>query len=316
MQHAMIANSDMQTQSVRDMSIVLVCWNDKAYLDPCLESLRKADVQYRYDVVVVDNGSTDGSQEMLHVRFPEVRLIQNEGNAGLGRASNQGIHATRGRYILLLNNDTVVNGASLNAMIKFLDEHPEAGVVGGNLLNPDGSFQAGATHFPSLLTEFLSATRLAEMLQQDFRTKCRDGRAVRTDWLSSACLLLRRAALEKVGWLDEEYFIYGDETDLQYRLGKAGWAVFYLPQVYTIHYGGGSMDRWRRRRMVYRGKMLFFRKNYGRVRTGLLRLMLGILSVFKLLIWAAGFVFPINKTRLRRELHSNLDVIKLCWRLI
>jgi GT2 family glycosyltransferase len=129
-------------------------------------------------------------------------------------------------------------------------------------------------------------------------------------------LLLRRAALDDVGLLDEEFFIYGDEADLQYRLQKAGWKVYYLPQAYTIHYGGRSMDRWRRRKMVYRGKMLFYRKNYGPLRTGILRLMLGGLSLVKIIGWGIISVLPGKSDRGRKEIRSNQDVIKICWKLV
>jgi GT2 family glycosyltransferase len=317
MQHPSESAIDLKpaTGSVPDMSIVLVCWNDSRYLDPCLQSLRDSGLRCSYDVVVVDNGSSDGSQAMLFSKYPEVMLLQNDHNVGLGRASNQGIQATSGRYILLLNNDTLVNSPSLDAMVEFLDTHPEAGAAGGRLLNPDGSFQAGGSAFPSLGEEFLIATRLAEWLQRGKPSPGPEGKVRRADWLGSACLLLRRAALDEVGLLDEDYFIYGDETDLQYRFRKAGWAVYFLPNVHTIHYGGRSMDRWRRRKMVYRGKMLFYRKNYGPVRTGALRLMLGILSLGKMLFWAASFPLPRKRQRIGNELRSNLDVIKLCWKL-
>jgi GT2 family glycosyltransferase len=147
-----------------DLAIILVCWNNKEYLEPCLRSLYDGRLDSRFEVVVVDNGSTDGSQAMLAQKFPQVEIIQNEGNVGLGRASNQGIMATGGRYVLLLNNDTLVNAASLDAMVEFLDATPEAGAVGGRLLNPDGSFQAGYASFSTLGEELLITTRLGERL--------------------------------------------------------------------------------------------------------------------------------------------------------
>jgi GT2 family glycosyltransferase len=281
-------------KNVPDFSVVLVCWNNREYLEPCLRSLYEGRLRSSFDVVVVDNGSTDGSQEMLLSEFPQVNIIQNNHNVGLGRASNQGIQATSGRHVLLLNNDTIVNGPSLDAMAEFLDTHPEAGAVGGKMLNPDGSFQAADAHFPD------------HNSPSDIKS---------VDWVGSACLLLRRAALDEVGLLDEEYFIYGDEADLQYRLKKYGWLVYYLPQATTIHYGGRSMDRWRRRKMVYRGKMLFFRKNYGPLQTGMLRLVFGYLSLAKMVVWGISLVFPNCRERARRELGSNLDVITLCWKL-
>jgi len=302
-------------ESVPDMSIVIVCWNNKAYLEPCLESLYGAGLRSSFDVVVTDNGSTDGSQAMLREKFPEVLLIQNERNEGLSRASNQGIKATQGRYVLLLNDDTLVNAPSLDAMVEFLETHPEAGAVGGRLLNADGSFQAGYANFSSLSEEFLIASHLGELLWEGYPSHEDDSQIRPVGWLSSACLLLRREALDKVGLLDEEYFIYGDEADLQYRLQQAGWQVYYLPDAYTIHFGGRSMNRWRRRKMVYRGKMLFYRKNYSPVRTGLLRLMLGGMSLVKMLPWGVAYVLPQQRERAQKELKSNLDVVKLCWKM-
>ena len=298
-----------------DMSVVLVCWNNRDYLEPCLASLYSAGLRSSFDVVVVDNGSTDGSQAMLRERFPQVKLVQNDHNVGLGRASNQGIEATGGRYVLLLNNDTLVNGYSLDGMVGFLDDNPQAGAVGGRLLNADGSLQACYNRFPSLRDEFLVATRLGELFQEGYPA-IMDGNEVRSvDWLGSACLMLRRAALDQVGLLDEQYFIYGDEADLQYRLVRAGWPIYYLPHATTIHYGGRSLDRWRRRKMVYRGKMLFFRKNYGRLPTAGLRLMLASLSLAKILVWAVASASPRWRQRGAREVLSNLEVVRLCVRL-
>lgn len=300
---------------VPDLSIVLVCWNNKDYLEPCLRSLYDGQLDSSFDVAVVDNGSTDGSQEMLRQQFPEVRIIQNSGNVGLARACNQGTEATRGRYVLLLNNDTVVNGRSLDSLVAFMDETPAAGAVGGKLLNPDGSFQAGYAGFSSLREEFLVATGVGDRLWSGYPSHLDASQPVRAGWLSSACLLLRRTALDKVGLLDEHYFIYGDEADLQYRLQKAGWQVYYLPSAYTIHYGGRSMNRWGRRKMVYRGKMLFYQKNYHPFRALALRVMLAAFSLAKSVIWVAASAVPSQRDRAQKELRSNMDIVKLCWRL-
>jgi GT2 family glycosyltransferase len=302
-------------ESVPDMSIVMVCWNNKDYLEPCLQSLYDAGLRSSFDVVAVDNGSTDGSQAMLREKFPEVQIIQNEGNVGLGRASNQGIEATRGRYVLLFNNDTLVDGPSLDAMVEYMDTHPDAGAVGGRLLNGDGSFQAGYANFSTLREEFLIATHLGELLWPGYPSHEDDGEIRTVGWLSSACLLVRRETMDQIGLLDEEYFIYGDEADLQYRMHKAGWKVYYLPQSFTIHFGGRSMNRWSRRKMVYRGKMLFYQKNYDPLRTGLLRLMFGGLSVVKMLPWSLAYILPRWRERAQKELKSNAEVIELCWRL-
>lgn len=299
-----------------DMSIVIVGMNNKQYLRQCLESLWTAGLRSRFEVVAIDNGSNDGSQAMLSEEFPAVRLIQNETNVGLSRASNQGLAVATGRHLLLLNDDTIVNAASLDAMVEFLDHNPGVGAVGGRLLNGDGSFQAGYDRFPTLMDEFCIASGLSRLGCGGHSTGEHDTEVKPVDWLGSACLLLRREALEDAGLLDEEFFIYGDEVDLQYRFKRKGWLVYYLPAVYTVHFGGKSMNRWRRRRMVYRGKMLFYRKNYGPLRTAALRTMLGVLSLAKMLIWTAGLIVPKWHWRARQELRSNVDVVRLCGRLV
>ncbi len=296
-------------------AIVLVCWNNRAYLEPCLDSLYGAGLRHSFEVVVVDNGSTDGSQDMLRQRFPAVLLVQNHSNVGLGRASNQGIEATTAPYVLLLNNDTIVNRDSLDALIDHMIATPDAGAVGGKLLNEDGSIQAEYGNFSTLREEFLIATRIGELLWPGYPSHhpSHDVRSV--DWLSSACLLVRRAALSQVGLLDESYFIYGDEADLQYRLIAAGFKVYYLPRATTLHFGGRSLDRWRRRRMVYRGKMLFYRRHYGAVREYLLRGLFGALTVAKVGAWSAAWPIPSLHERATRELRSNIDVLRLCVKL-
>jgi hypothetical protein len=200
-------------------------------------------------------------------------------------------------------------------MVEFLDSTPEAAAVGGKLLNADGSVQSCYYDFSTLREEFLIATRLGELIWDGYPSIVDDSELRSVSWMSSACLMLRRDALDDVGLLDEEYFIYGDEADLQYRLNKGGWQAYYLPQATTIHFGGRSMTRWPRRKMVYRGKMLFYQKNYSPVQTFALRLMLGILSVTKLIIWGIAYVLPSKRDQAVGELGSNMEVIKLCWNL-
>jgi GT2 family glycosyltransferase len=302
---------------VVDMSIVLVCWNNKAYLEPCLQSLYDGKLKCTFDVICVDNGSTDGSQEMLFEKFPEVKLLENGKNVGLSKASNQGIELTNGRYVLLLNNDTLVNCRALEAMYDFLESHPEAGAAGGKLLNDDGSFQGGYAKFSTLLEEALMVSGVGNTMWPGYPSHYDSDHVMPVGWLSSACLLVRRNALNQVGLLDESYFIYGDEADLQYRLNKAGWKVYYIPTATTIHFGGKSMNRWKRRKMVYRGKMLFYQKNYGGLQSTLLRLMFGISSMIKLGFWKViELIFPKHRERARMELNSNVDVIKLCIKLV
>ncbi len=310
----MTTNNTAQNSTL-DMSIVMVCWNNLDYLDPCLESLYESNLESSFDVIVVDNGSTDGSQQMLREKYPDVKIIQNEGNVGLGKASNQGIEATSGEFILLFNNDTIVNKYALDSMVNLMREKPDAGAVGIKLLNGDGSFQSGYGGFSNLWEEFLIAIQVGERIWPGYPLQGDSETIQQVGWMSSACLLVRRETLNQIGLLDEYYFIYGDETDIQYRMKNAGWKAYYIPDASIIHFGGRSMNRWKRRRMVYRGKMLFYKKNYGVMRTTILRIMLAVLTFVKLLIWAVLWLLPNRRERAKLELASNLDVIKLCLKL-
>lgn len=306
--------TDQDSILIQDISIILVCWNNKDYLGPCLRSLFDGELKHSFEVIVVDNGSTDGSQDMLKETFPQVKIIQNNSNVGLSRASNQGILASHGRAVLLLNNDTLVNGTAIDLLVDFMESRPDTGGVGGKLLNPDGSFQSGYARFSTLMEEFLVATGLGNMFWEGYPLNLDSDRVTEVDWMSSACLLIRRSALDQIGLLDEKFFIYGDEVDLQYRLQEAGWKVHYIPDATTIHYGGRSMNRWRRRKMVYRGKLLFYQKNYGAAKTGILRVMLLLISLAKWIAWVGASIFPRFRERAKLELRSNQEVMHLCLR--
>jgi GT2 family glycosyltransferase len=302
---------------VIDLSVALVNWNNRDYLEQCLESIEAAHLPFSYEIVVADNGSTDGSQRILAERFPYVKVVQNEGNVGVARGNNQCIRNSSGRYIYVLNNDTVVNRESVEAMVRFLDQHPEVGAVGGSLLNPDGTFQSSFFRFPTLWEEFLIVSHIGALLNPHFPSHSGVYPEVReVDWISSASILVRRAAIEEVGLVDEEYFVYSDEPDWQYRLRQAGWKVYYLPNVTTIHYGGGSFrPGGRRYTLVYRGRMLFARKHYGRLHCLVQRTMFAIAALGRLSVWLAAWVFPRWRETAQAQIQSNIGTLGLCFRL-
>jgi GT2 family glycosyltransferase len=300
-----------------DVSIALVNWNNRDYLRQCLESIEAAHPSFRYEVVVADHGSTDGSQEMLAERFPTVHLVQNSGNLGVARGNNQCIRNSTGRYVYILNNDTIVNRESIEAMVAFLDECPEAGAVGGNLVNGDGSLQSSFCFFPTLWEELLIVTHVGRKLNRVFPSYQGRWPTVReVDWLSSASILVRRAAIEQIGLIDEAYFIYSDETDWQYRLWQAGWKVYYLPEVTTIHFGGGSFPPGSRRyTLVYRGRMLFARKHYTRLYSLAQRAVFAMAALGRLAVWSAAWLFPRWRAMARPQVQSNCEILKLCLAL-
>jgi GT2 family glycosyltransferase len=259
-----------------DVSIILVSWNTRDLLLACLASLPGAVGALRADVWVVDNGSADGSAAAVRAGYPSVNLIVNARNAGFAHANNQAIAASAGRYVLLLNSDTVAAPGAIERLVGFADAHPAAGCVGPRLLNPDGSFQGSFADFPSLASELLSASGLGvRLIRREYPSYGpRQSRAARrVGYIQGACMLVRRAAIAQIGPMDEQYFMYSEEVDWCLRLQRAGWEIWYTPDAQIVHYGGQSTRQVRRAMVqaLYRSKVRFFQKYYGSAAAALLR---------------------------------------------
>jgi N-acetylglucosaminyl-diphospho-decaprenol L-rhamnosyltransferase len=256
-----------------DVSIVLVSWNTRDLLLACLKSLPDAIGSLHADVWVIDNGSADDSVAVARTWCPTsvellVHTIENEQNVGFAAANNQAIVASIGRYILLLNSDTVAQPGSIERLVRFADERPNTGLVGAMLLNPDGSYQGSFADFPSLHSELLSASGLGARLFGGWYPNYGPDQAQvarQVDYIQGACMLARRVAVEQVGLLDEAYFMYNEETDWCLRMRRAGWATWYAPSARIVHYGGQSTKQVRHAMVqaLYRSKVRFFHKHYG-----------------------------------------------------
>jgi GT2 family glycosyltransferase len=249
------------------LSVVIVSWNTKALLLQCLDSLCTALGTLEAEVFVVDNGSMDGSPEAARRAFPAVRVIENRTNLGFAKANNQALRQSRGAYLLLLNPDTRVNGEAIQNLLSFLAGHPEAGAAGAQLLNPDGSKQNSIANFPSLATELLNKSLLRRLFPERFPGKERNyEKPLEVDSVIGACMMVRREAAEHVGWLDEDYFLFLEETDWCFRMKRAGWKIFYCPEAWIHHFQGKSaeLEKGRARVEYHRSRYLFFRKNRGK----------------------------------------------------
>ena len=244
-----------------DVSVVVVTYNSIRELERCLASVSG------YEVVVVDHGSTDGTVELIRERFPHVRLIEQE-NRGFGAGMNAGMRVADGRYFLLLNADAWMLGDAVERLRAFADEHPEAAVVGPRLLNPDGSLQPSVRGFPTLwrlATEYFFLRKLAPQsrLFNAFFGAGFDHRSVReAEWLSAACLLVRREAADEVGLFDEDFFMFSEEVDWCCRFRKAGWKVLFFPDaavthVFTASYNPALFNE------IVRGHLRFLAKHRG-----------------------------------------------------
>jgi hypothetical protein len=255
----------------------------------CLSSVQATVADLACEVIVVDNGSTDGSQAMLRQRFPGVHLIQNDENVGFARANNQAITASQGCYMLLFNSDAIATPGAIQALLDLARTQPRAGIVGAQLVNRDGSFQASHTSFPTLWQEFLMLTGLGRLFYGQWypsHSPEEEKGPQTVDYVEGACLLVRREAFEDVGGLDESYFMYAEEVDWCQTMRERGWQVWYQPEAKVIHLGGGSSRNRRPQREadLYRSRVQFFRKHYGDRAAWLLKAQIYALTAIKLFI--------------------------------
>ncbi len=273
-----------------DLSVIIVNWNTRELLAQCLQSVEETVRDASFEVWVVDNGSLDGSVAMVREQFPQVRVIANSENVGFVRANNQALDRCRGRYALLLNSDAQALPGSLDNIIKFMGEHPGAGIAGVQLVNPDGTFQASYTPFPTLWREFLILSGLGRWLIRPTFPSCgpetKKGNQRIKGYVEGACLIARREAVNQIGGLDERIFMYAEEVDWCYRFHQAGWEIWYLPQAPIVHYGGQSSKK-RQGRMeaeLYRSRVYFFRKHYGKIAANCLKILIYTITLVKMLV--------------------------------
>ncbi len=263
-----------------DLSIVILNWNVRELLERCLASLRSK--HYTLEIIVVDNASCDGSVATVQAKYPQVTLIANVDNRGFTGGNNQGIEASHGRYVMVLNPDTEVLADALDRMVRYLDDHPEVGALGPQLLNPDRSIQSSRRRFPTLATGFFESTWLQgaapqRILTHYYMDDVPPDHTHEVDWLNGACTVFRREVLDRVGVYDaQNFFMYSEELDLCRRVKEAGWKIVYLPEAQVIHYVGQSSDQAVAARHIYfqTSKVHYFRKWHGSLQATLLHVFL------------------------------------------
>lgn len=249
-----------------DLSVIIVNRNGGDLLERCVQSVFDFTHAVHFEVIVVDNGSTDGSPERIQTRFPAVRLLRNPSNNGFARAVNLALKTAQGRVISLLNNDALSREGSLDRMVRCLDEHPHAGICGAQLLNEDGSRQNSYDNFPSLATELLNKSLLRRLFPRRFPSKRQVHREpFEVESVIGACLAVRRDVIDQIGPLDEDYFVFVEETDWCWRARKAGLSVVHVPDVEVVHLQGQTKRRAPARSKVeyLRSVMTFLRKRRG-----------------------------------------------------
>jgi hypothetical protein len=236
----------------------------------------------KYEIIVVDNASSDGSPEMVKAEFPGVSLLTNAGNVGFAAANNQGTAIARGRYFALVNSDVEVFPGTLSTMLAFMDAKPDVGMLGPKVLNADRTLQPSCRTFPSLRSWFLRALALDTALPRSrifgdhFMTHWSHDEERDVDILSGCFWLIRRRAHEEVGGLDTRFFMYAEDMDLCLRYRRAAWRVTFLPRAEIIHYGGASSDRAPVRFWIeqQRASLQYWKKHHGVASTVALYLLL------------------------------------------
>ena len=244
------------------LSIIIVSYNVRSYLEQCLRSVQKALEGIEGEVWVVDNNSQDDSVNVLRRDYPWVRIIANTENMGFARANNLAIRQSQSDYVLLLNPDTVVEELTLRGVLDFMDAHPEAGGAGVMMHNEDGTLAPESRR--GLPTPWVAALKMLGFTKRYYMSYLPWDKPGRIDVISGAFCFLRRKALDQVGLLDEDFFMYGEDIDLSYRLLKGGWQNWYLPYEIT-HFKGKSTQKtdFRYVHIFYQAMLIFFRKHYG-----------------------------------------------------
>jgi GT2 family glycosyltransferase len=229
------------------LSVVLLSYNTRELTEQALRSVLAAVEDVEAEVFVVDNASVDGSADMVEEKFPQVHLLRNECNTGFAAGNNVALREVQGRYVLLLNTDTIVRRDTFKYLISFMEEHPQVGAVGCKILNPDGTLQLDSRRgFPTPIAAFCKMSGLSRLLP-DHPTIARYNmtfldpeKRAEVDVISGSCMLVRKEAMDEVGLLDEDYFMYGEDIDWCYRIHRAGWKIFYIPDTEIVHFRGES----------------------------------------------------------------------------
>jgi len=305
--------------AVPDLSIVIPTWNNKPVLRDCLQSVFDSEPKVAVQIIVVDNGSADQTCEFLAERYPEVSVVRNEKNLGFARACNQGIRISDARYILLLNNDTKVQGGTLERLVSFMDAHPAAGMASPKLLNTDGSLQMSACmDYTNLKYALLGGFQLPFPLNRFIRPMAMPAedydRVQEVAWVAGTCMIVRKEILSEVGLLDENIFMYIEDMEWCYRLRKEGWKIFFVPDTGVVHLKHHSSQHQLEEvfKQDYVSKRYFIRKHRSRKAAAFFTLFTLTGSMIKLPVQIA--ILPFQNTQrasgISYKIKSHWHIIK------
>lgn len=266
------------------VSILIVNWNTRSLLSACLDSVYTTLGETAYEIVVVDNASTDGSAEWVGTAHPDILLLTNPENVGFARANNRALTACRGKFALLLNSDAQLRPDTLARLLELITQESNAAAVAPMLLNANGTYQAGPNDDMTLWNETLLMFGLARLFRNGYYPGY-GAQAQRGEyaWVGGTCLLVRRSTWEQIGMLDPDYFMYTEEADWCWRARQAGWKIWYEPAAQAVHLGGGSTRQApaRMRAALYTSKLIFFHKHRPHWQTIVLKNLLMLTATTK-----------------------------------
>lgn len=299
------------------LSISIVHHQGLQMLQDCLRSIIENTEDLDFEIIVVDNVSTDGALDMMARDFPKVQVIKNAERHGFGHNQNLGIEACKGEYILVYNDDTLMHPDALHILCDFLDQHPKVGLVGPKLLNADGSLQLSCYKFPTPLRYIsenllLSAAFPNSTIFGDYRSWQHDT-VHEVDFVVGAAMLLRREVIDQVGLFDELFFMYAEETDLQLRIKKAGWQIMLCPEAIVTHLGGQSSEGTKDRQFCEfnRSSVKLIQKHYGAIGAVVQRIAMIFGSLLRICLWSVTFVLsPSKRQKAQRNIKTWTRLLK------
>lgn len=274
------------------VSIIIVNYNTKELTKNCLDSIYQKTENISYEIVVIDNASTDGTQDMIKQEFKEVILIESNKNLGFGRANNLGIERAKGKYVFLLNSDTILLNNAVKIFFDYMEKNEQVGVCGGNLYNEDMTEQASYGNFPKLSQQLLSTFLMYKILPEIYKKyfAISDGiveKEKSVDFICGADMFISKKVLEEVGYFDKDFFMYYEETELCHRIRKAKYDIKIIPDVKIIHLCGKSTGddiSDKKFLMVEESKYKYFKKIYGVIGYFIIRKLINISYVIKYLV--------------------------------
>lgn len=293
------------------LSIIIINYNTKEFTKNCLKSVFEKMKDIDCEVILTDNASRDGSVEMVKCNFPQVKLIENDENLGFSKANNQAIRISKGKYVLLLNSDTLILNNDFDEVIKFMDKNKDIGILGCRINNPDGTVQLSCYKFPSIWEMVTHSLLLKRLFPDnkwlgDFRNWGHD-EVKEVGFVIGAFFLIRRKTLEDIGLLDERFFLNAEEAEYALRAKKAGWKTIFYPHFKIIHYGGKSKDLLDDKGSLFqlKGTEYLIEKHYGLFYLVFFKFLFIILYLFRFATFGVCLLFL--KGDLKREVKSKFN---------